>query len=372
MRRFIPKFNLSLPKVKIPSIGTTPVRKVTDALLWTPRKIGWVLRKILHVIATGPDYVFNAIIKSPRKAFMKAKTFRDWLLEKIDYLESESAKWKRTFQIIKSPYTILLKMGFSPQYAIGLLAVGTTATTGVVANEALKPPSFAAGDPGVYNAPLDSPIYSAKEFNTLRLDLGATPIGLVQIEDITVGTAYANSSLPSGETNAVIIGGIQGSNDPAFTETYLEVGHLTVEKWRCDSLKLTNVEAHELVVKGNASDGQSIAATAGTPRDRAISGGNRADDMITSGGYYDQLKITSASSGVNGKIDRLILSNIYTRGGPCILDRIKAGTVEILVNEVGEGDGFSTKEFEITTSVVYKRFVNEDNIEVSISPPTPS
>jgi len=303
---------------------------------------------------------------------MKAKTFRDWLLEKIDYLESESAKWKRTFQIIKSPYTILLKMGFSPQYAIGLLAVGTTATTGVVANEALKPPSFAAGDPGVYNAPLDSPIYSAKEFNTLRLDLGATPIGLVQIEDITVGTAYANSSLPSGETNAVIIGGIQGSNDPAFTETYLEVGHLTVEKWRCDSLKLTNVEAHELVVKGNASDGQSIAATAGTPRDRAISGGNRADDMITSGGYYDQLKITSASSGVNGKIDRLILSNIYTRGGPCILDRIKAGTVEILVNEVGEGDGFSTKEFEITTSVVYKRFVNEDNIEVSISPPTPS
>jgi len=348
----------------------TPVRKIGDVLLWTPKKVGWVLRKVLHGIVIGPGYVFNAVIKSPKKAFRKAMIIRDWMLEKIDYLEAESAKWKRTFQIIKSPYTILLKMGFSPQYAIGLIAVGTTATTGVVANEAMKPPSFAAGDPGIYNAPTDSPIYSAKEFNTLRLDLGSTPIGLVQIEDITVGTAYANSALPSGETNAVIIGGIAASSDPAFTETYLEVGHLTVEKWRCDSLKLTNIEAHELVVKGNASDGQSIAATAGTPRDRAISGGNRADDMITSGGYYDQVKVTSASSGVNGKIDRLILSNIYTKGGPCILDRIKAGTVEILVNEVGAGNGFATKEFEVTTSVVYKRFVNEDNVEVSIAPPS--
>ena len=366
MRRFVPKFKLP----SIPSIGATPVRKIGDVLLWTPRKVGWVLRKVLHGIVIGPGFVFKAVIKSPKKAFMKTKAFRDWMLEKIDYLEAESAKWKRTFQIVKSPYTILLKMGFSPQYAIGLLAVGTTATTGVVANEAMKPPSFAAGDPGIYNAPTDSPIYSAKEFNTLRLDLGSTPIGLVQIEDITVGTAYANSALPSGETNAVIIGGIAGSTDPAFTETYLEVGHLTVEKWRCDSLKLTNIEAHELVVKGNASDGQSIAATAGTPRDRAISGGNRADDMITSGGYYDQVKVTSASSGVNGKIDRLILSNIYTKGGPCILDRIKAGTVEILVNEVGAGNGFATKEFEVTTSVVYKRFVNEDNVEVSISPPS--
>tara|TARA_R100000008_G_scaffold86679_1_gene80844 strand:+ start:8624 stop:9673 length:1050 start_codon:yes stop_codon:yes gene_type:complete len=326
----------------------------------------WVLRQVCYGINAAP----GIIARSPVALYKKTKVWRDWVLAKVDYLETESAKWKRTFQIVRSPYSLLLKLGFSPQWAVGLLAVGTTTATGAVAAEAMKPPSFAAGDPGVYNAPLDSPIYSDSEFNTLRLDLGSTPIGLVQIEDVTLGTAYANSALPSGESNAVIVGGIAASSDPAFTETFLEVGHMTVEKWRCDSLKLTNIEAHKLIVKGNASDGQSIAAVAGVPRDRAISGGNRADDMLTSGGYYDQLKITSASSGVNGKIDRLILSNLYSKGGPCVLDRIKAGTLEVLVSEVGLGNGFATKEFEITTSVIYKSFVNEDNVEVSISPPS--
>ena len=92
--------------------------------------------------------------------------------------------------------------------------------------------------------------------------------------------------------------------------------------------------------------------------------------MITSGGYYDQVKITAASTGVNGKIDRLILSNIWTKGGPCVLDRIKAGTLEIVLNEVGNGDGFATKDLSIATTVIYKSFINEDNVEVSIAPPS--
>jgi hypothetical protein len=307
------------------------------------------------------------VARSPVRLYHKTKIWRDWILGKVDYLEAESAKWKRTFQILKSPYSILLKMGFSPQYAIGLLAVGSTAATGAVAAEAMKPPSFAAGDPGIYNAPKDSPIFSDKEFNTLRLDLGTTPIGLVEISDITVGTAYTNSALPSGETKPVIVGGLPTVADPAFAETFLEVGHMTVDRWRCDTLTLTNIEAHELIVRDNASDGQSISAVAGTPRDRGISGGNRAADMYTSGGYYDQVKITAATTNVNGKIDRLILSNLYTKGGACVLDRIKAGTLEVILNEVGLGNGFATKEFTIATSVVYKNFTNEDNVEVSIS-----
>ena len=345
----------------------TALRILLTSILWTPKKIGWVLRKIIHGIVIGPEYVWDKLIKSPRQAYVKSMRFRDWVLSKIDYLESESVKWKRTFQIARSPYSLMLKFGFSPQWAIGLLAVGSTAATGVVANEALKPPSFSAGDPGVYNAPLDSPIYSDKEFNTLRLDLGTTPIGLVEISDITVGTAYTNSALPSGETKPVIVGGLPAVVDPAFAQTFLEVGHMTVDRWRCDTLTLTNIEAHNLIVRDNASDGQSIAAVAGTPRDLGISGGNRADDMVTSGGYYDQVKITAATTAVNGKIDRLILSNIYTKGGACVLDRIKAGTLEIILNEVGLGNGFATKEFTIATSVVYKSFVNEDNVETTIA-----
>ena len=164
---------------------TKPVRKLGTALIWTPKKLLWVLRKVCYGIVATPA----TIARSPMQLFRKTKLWRDWLLEKVDYLEAESVKWKRTFQIAKSPYSILLKMGFSPQYAIGLIAVGSTAATGAVAAEAMKPPSFAAGDPGIYNAPTDSPIFSEKDFNTLRLDLGTTPIGLVEISDITVGTA---------------------------------------------------------------------------------------------------------------------------------------------------------------------------------------
>ena len=309
------------------------------------------------------------IIRSPVKSYRAVLRVRDWLLARVEYLQSESQKWKTLFNIAKAPYSLLRSFGLSPQLAATFLFAGTTLTTGAVVNATVfTEKSFSRGDPGVYSAPLDTPVFSPEDFNTLRLDLGATPIGIVTISDITVGTAYATSALPSGEANVVVVGGL--TSTALFTATYLEVGYMTVDRWRCTTLTLTNIEAHELIVKQNASDGQSIAAVAGTPRARAIGGGNRATDMITSGGYYDQVKITSATSGVNGQIDKLTLSNLYTKGGGCVLDRIKAGTLEIILNETGAGDGFSTKDFQIATSVIYKSFTNEDNVEVSISPPS--
>ena len=347
----------------------TRLKKVAKKVTKGPALVLGKIRSVIKTIVYKLIAIPGAVLRSPMNAFRKVRAGRDWVFAKIEYLNSESEKWKRTFNIIKSPYSFLRLMGFSPQMAAGVLAVGSTVGGGVVVNETIidRPPSFAAGDPGIYNAPSDRPIFTDREFNTLRLDLGSTPIGLVQIEDITVGTAYAGSTLPSGETKAVIVGGLPASSNPTFAETYLEVGHMVVDRWRCTKLLLTNIQAHNLIVKDNASDGQSISATAGTPRDRAISGGNRADDMVTSGGYYDQVKITSATPNVNGKIDRLVMSNIWTKGGPCTLDRIKAGTLEIVLNEVGAGDGFGTKDFSIATSVVYKSFVNEDNVEVSIA-----
>ena len=358
---------MRIPKLafKRPRLANNRVREKAVSIIQRVRR---AFKATVQTIIAIP----SAVLHSPVGAFRKVRGFRDWLFEKIEYLNSESEKWKRAFNIVKSPYSFLRMMGLSPQMAAGFLAVGSTVGGGVVVNETIidRPPSFAAGDPGVYNAPSDRPIFTDKEFNTLRLDLGATPIGLVQIEDITVGTAYANSALPNGETNVVIVGGLPTVVDPAFTETYLEVGHMTVDRWRCAKLTLTNIEAHDLIVRDNASDGQSIAAVAGTPRDRAISGGNRADDMTTSGGYYDQVKITAATTNVDGKIDRLVMSNLWTKGGPCVLDRIRAGTLEIILNEVGNGDGFAVKDFTIATSVIYKTFTNEDNVEVSITPPS--
>jgi hypothetical protein len=203
----------------------------------------------------------------------------------------------------------------------------------------------------------------------LRLDLGTTSVGNITIENISLGTAYASSALPSGESNVIYVGGLPASSNPTFNQTYLEVGHLIIDRWRCERLDISDSEIHHLIVSGMASDGQSISAVAGVPRNRGINGGNRADDMTTQGGVYDMLKITAASSGVNGKVDVLRLSNLYSRGAACTLKYIKAGTMEVTLGEIGGDESLATKAFTIATSVIYKSFTNTENVEVLMAAP---
>ena len=320
-------------------------------------------------VYTSFQFFWWDVTASPVRTYNRIKAWRDKLLATVEYLQTESAKWRTAFTVLKSPYSLLRAMGLNPQMAASLLIGGSVATTSVVAVEMMEPPSFSRGDSGIYNAPIDAPIFFEEKFNTLRLDLGTTPVGLVEITDTTLGTAYTGSALPTNETNVIIVGGKPAVVDPAFTETFLEVGHMIVDRWRCETLTLSNIDAHTLIISGNASDGQSIAAVAGTPRNRGINGGNRATDMVTSDSYYDQLKITAASSGVNGKIDTLILSNLYSKGGGCLIDRVKAGTLEVVLNEVGGDTNLATKAFQVETSVIYKSFINTDNVEVSMAVP---
>ena len=371
---FIPRIKLPTPKFPTFTLPTftflTAIRASCRSFMFTlllaPVKLWGKIKNILIFLKAIP----MNIARSPIGAYRQLTKWRDWIFGKIEYLNGESEKWRRAFNIAKSPYSLLRACGFSPQMAIGLLALGSTAGTGVVVNETiLAEKSFSNGDAGIYTAPIDTPIFSAHEYNTLRLDLGATSVGLVEIDSISLGTAYSDSALPDGESNVVIVGGLPAVSDPAFTETFLEVGTMYVDRWRCETLTITNSEIHKLVISGNASDGQSIAAVAGTPRDRGINGGNRADDMLTSGGYYDQLKITSASSGVNGKVDVLRLTNIYSKGGGCVIDRVKAGTMEVTLNEIGGDSDLATKAFQVATSVIYKSFTNNSNVEVSMAVP---
>jgi hypothetical protein len=293
---------------------------------------------------------------------------RDWLVAKIEYAHTESAKWRGMWTAIKLPYSGLRAMGLNPQMAVGLLVAGSTVGGGVVVNETiLAERSFGRGDSGVYSAPMDIPTSYSDSDNTLKVDLGTTPVGEITIENVTVGTAFTGSTLPSGQSNVIMVGGTAASS--GFTATWLEVGHLIINRWRCTNFSMSKVEAHTLNIRYNASDGQSISPVAGTPRARAIGGGNRADSMITSGGTYDQIRIGAPTSAVNGKVDVLKLSNIYTKGGPCILSRIKAGTIDIEFLETGAGNGFASKEFVISTSTIYKIANIIDNVEVSISPP---
>ena len=325
------------------------------------------------LLVQSPKRAVQGFIRSPLSTFRGVVRGRNWLLAKVEYLQSESAKWKTTFNIMKSPYSLLRSMGFSPQMAVGLLFAGSTVGTGVVVNETiLAERSFRAGDAGVYAAPNDIPVSyvsdpEADGYNTLRIDLSATSVREITIENVSVGTVFTGSALPSGQQNVVDIG---GNTISGGTNTRLEVGHLIFEKSRCKKLTLSDIQAHTLIVKGNASDGQSIAPSAGTSRMLAIGGGNQqADAMIHSGGTFDRIWMNAPNSGVNGRIGTLRLSNLYTKGGECVLTKITAGTIEILLNEVGMGNGFSTKEFVIATNVTAANITVEDNVEVSIAEP---
>jgi hypothetical protein len=310
----------------------------------------------------------RAITGSPLALYRAITRWRDWLIAKVEYLQSESGKWKALFSTLKAPYTLLRACGLNPQAAAALLVAGSTAGTGVIVNETVfADRSFSRGDAGIYSAPLDIPTSYSDQDNTLRINLGSVPVGEITIQDVTVGTAFTGSTLPSGESSVIIVGGTAASS--GFTATWLEVGHLIVDRWRCTTFELSDTEAHALNIIGNASDGQSISPSPGVPRRRGIGGGNRADSMQTSGGYYDQIVIAAPTSAVNGKVDKLTLSNLYTKGGLCKLSRIKADTIDILLNETGAGNGFATKEFVIATTTTYKTLVNDDNVEVTISPP---
>ena len=344
---------------------------IAVGLLIHVRSIG----KLIRAIKASPRAVLNA----PIKTYRKLRAGRDWIFEKVEYLNSESKKWKMAFNIAKSPYTLLRALGFSPQMAFSLLAVGGSVGGGVVVNETLLAErNFTNGDAGIYAAPNNVPSQTLessmmfrkenKQDNTLRIVLAATPVSEIGIYDVTIGTAYASSALPSGKAEAVLI---EGTDVSGGTATRLKIGELIFEKSRCKSLDFSDITAHTINIVGNASDGQSISQTAGTARMRAIGGGHhQASAMITRGGTYDRIWLDAPNSGVDGKVDKLTLSNLWTKGGSCTLRQMDIGTLTIRLNEVGEGNGFASKEFTVATTVTAQVWNVTGNVEVSIAEPT--
>jgi hypothetical protein len=382
---------ISRPQIHMPRIAVgqiiyralTPYRTVQrllhGAYLWIGRILHSIKMGLLHALQAIQHALSAAwreiaatpgrVIRSPLKAYRGIVSARNWLLAKVEYLQSESTKWKTTFNILKSPYSLLRSLGLSPQLAATFLFAGSAVGGGVVVNETiLSERSFSRGDSGVYSAPTDVPVSYVEGDNTLRIVLGSTPVREITIENVSVGTVFTGSALPTGETTAVLIGGTDVTEG---TDTVLEIGELIIEKSRCKSMDFSNIDAHTIQVIGNASDGQSINVTPGTARMRAIGGGHhQAEAMITSGGTYDRIHIDAPTSAVNGKIGTLTLSNLYTKGGACTFERMDIGTLTIQLNEIGNDGDFSTKEFSIASSVTGANWTVTDNVEITIAEPT--
>jgi hypothetical protein len=343
--------------------GICAVGRGLRFLFWTlPTLIIW------HWPKRGFLWTVRGIMASPMAFYRGFTTKRDWLLAKVNYLNEESAKWKALFNVAKSPYKLLLACGFSPQMAATFLIGGTAVTSGAIVNETVfAERSFSRGDSGTYSAPLDVPTSYTEGDNTLLVQLSSVPVGTIWIDSISTGTIMPNSVLPSGQTNVLEIGGTAASE--GFTATWLEVGHLIIDRWRCSTFEMSDVETHTLEISGVAADGISISAVPGIPRRRGISGGNRAEDMTVRNSTYDQIRIEAPTSGVNGQVDVLRLSNIQTKGGPCLVSRVKSGVITIELLVVGNGDGLGNKDFVIKDTVVYKVATISDNVEELISPP---
>jgi hypothetical protein len=315
------------------------------------------------------------ILKSPLILYKDLKRLRDWIFNKIEYLNSESTKWRRFFTVMKSPYSMLRAFGLNPQMAIGLLAVGGTAGTAVAVNEIVIERSFENRSPGIYSAPGEYPDEELEKLmawrkdnpndNTLRIVLGTTPVEEITISNVSVGTAFSGSALPSGKTEAILIEGKSGMN------TRLEIGELVFERNTCKTLTLSDINAYKVVVQHNISDGQSIAQTIGTSRDLRISGGNfMAKKLSTEGGLYDRIWLDSGSlTSTNAKINKLNLSNIVSKGGTCVIRQADIGLLTIQYNQTGHDQNFATKEFEVQSSTKASIWEVNDNREVLLTEP---
>ena len=326
----------------------------------------------------------KAIINTPVNTYRKLRAGRDWLFHKIEYLNSESKKWKMAFNIAKVPYTILTKAEFSPQMAISLLAVGGTVGSGIVVNETvLKDRTFEAGDAGYYssnnptgniNIPdetLEQALQRQDSDNTLRIVVKTVPIQSVIVENLSIGTAYNSSTLPTYAANTGNALIVEGTNSSTLSiVTYLEVGELIFEENRCDKLILRDIETHSIELIGNSADGLSISQTVGTGRQRAIIGGHfQSKSLRTEYGLFDFFHLSADTNGKNGKIGKLHIKNVVSKGGACLLNRIKADTVKIHKNYVGADSNLATKDFVVEGTVSAVHWTAEDNIEMLISPP---
>ena len=349
--------------------------KVIKGILGIPVKVVKGFGRFFFEIAKAFKRMVFSILYSPIllaiQAYKKGLIIRNYVMAKVDYLDQESKKWHRFFQVLASPYNMLLKLGFSPQMAMSFLAVGSTVGTGVVVNETiLAERSFSNRDAGVYLAPSEIPNSELEEqfkeeitTNTLRVLLNDTPVETIDISNVNVGTSYASngqpSALPTGKTEAILIDG---------NNTRIEIGKLIFSRNSCKTLNLENINANKVTIKDNQADGLSVYQTASsTIPNLRVSGGYFMSDLLqTEGGLYDRLHISPLDSMTTSKtyVNQLNLTNIVSSGGTCDLKKLDIGELEITFNRIGGDNSLVTKALTVSSTVTSANWVVDGNIEV--------
>ena len=319
----------------------------------------------------------SAVFYSPITFYKALKDFRDWLFEKIEYLNGESETWRRFFTVMKSPYSLLRSLGLNPQMAIAVLGIGSTTAVGVGVAEVMEVRSFSNQSPGIYMAPSEYPNEELEKTmawrkdnpgdSTLRVVLSTVDVEKIDISGINLGTSYASngqaSALPSGATSVL---NISGNN------TRIEVGKLIFSRNSCKSLDLFDINANKVTIKDNQADGLSIyqSFTSTQPNIRHSSGNFSADLLETTGGTYDMLVIMPEDSmtSTKARVNELNLTNIVSSGAgssyACVLNKLDVGELEITFGRIGGDNSLVTKAFSVSSTVRAASWAVDDNIEV--------
>ena len=349
--------------------------KIIKGILGIPVKVVKGFGKFFLEIAKAFKRMIFSILYSPVllaiQAYRKGLIIRDYVMAKVDYLDQESKKWHRFFQVMASPYNLLLKLGFSPQMAMSFLAVGSTVGTGVVVNGTiLAERSFSNRDAGVYLAPSEIPNSELEEqfkeeitTNTLRVLLNDTPVETIDISNVNIGTSYASngqpSALPHSKTEAILIDG---------NNTRIEIGKLVFSRNSCKTLNLESINANKITIKDNQADGLSVYQTASsTIPNLRVSGGYFMSDLLqTEGGLYDRLHISPLDSMSSSKtyVNQLNLTNIVSSGGTCDLKKLDIGELEITFNRIGGDNSLVSKALTVSSTVTSANWIVDGNIEV--------
>ena len=349
--------------------------KIIKGILGIPVKVVKGFGKFFLEIAKAFKRMIFSILYSPVllaiQAYRKGLIIRDYVMAKVDYLDQESKKWHRFFQVMASPYNLLLKLGFSPQMAMSFLAVGSTVGTGVVVNETiLAERSFSNRDAGVYLAPseitnseLEEQFKEEITTNTLRVLLNDTPVETIDISNVNIGTSYASngqpSALPHSKTEAILIDG---------NNTRIEIGKLVFSRNSCKTLNLESINANKITIKDNQADGLSVYQTASsTIPNLRVSGGYFMSDLLqTEGGLYDRLHISPLDSMSSSKtyVNQLNLTNIVSSGGTCDLKKLDIGELEITFNRIGGDNSLVSKALTVSSTVTSANWIVDGNIEV--------
>jgi hypothetical protein len=327
------------------------------------RKAMTFLKKCVRAIRATP----HKILMSPVVLYRKLAKIRNWLFDKIEYLNAESKKWATVFKVLMSPYSLLLKMGFTPNMAISFLAIGGVASGGAIVNETiLAEKTFENRVPGEYFAPNNVPsqTFTDERYNTLLVTISSTPLDSLILSSTSLGTIYGGA-LPGSATTAIDIGGTAANR--------LTIADLTIERLRCKQLKIFETNINTLKVTNNMADGISIGVSAGSGlsnRPRSVIMGNHgAARLEQSGGTFDRFVVAVKNGELNASIGELILSDTLTRGGLCRISYADIGNLTLDSNIIGSGSGIASKDMVLESTTTSQHTTLSQNLEMALAEP---